>query len=128
MLAPKDRSPAGAGSRRPAASPWADQTDDMEVAVMRGTREGPRTRSRVRLLAVLMLAPGASGCASVTQDVDLYYRQMAHNYQEAVEKARLDAASLENQAKVLAVTGETRKQRKSQRQLDKMRSWEGHCL
>jgi hypothetical protein len=87
-----------------------------------------RPPALARLLGLLMIGSSCAGCATITQDVDAYYRQMAINYQEAADKAKLDAASLENQVKVLAVTGEPAKAHKTQRRLDRIRSWEQHCL
>jgi hypothetical protein len=104
-----------------------DKTDDKEVAVMPGTVEGSRPRVLSRLLGLLVLGPCLAGCAAMTQDVDAYYRQMASNYQEALDKAKLDAVTLQNQAKVLAMTGDQWKYRKTQRQLERLQSWEEHC-
>ena len=55
------------------------------------------------------------GCASMTEDVDEYYRQMAYNYKEAEEKAKMDELSLESQAKALAATGQFKRQKRVQR-------------
>ena len=87
-----------------------------------------RRPALARLLGLLVMGSSCAGCAMITQDVDAYYRQMAINYQEAADKAKLDAASLENQVKVLAVTGEPGKAHKTQRRLDRIRSWEQRCL
>ena len=91
-------------------------------------REPLRPRALARLLGFLVMGSSCAGCATITQDVDAYYRQMAINYQDAADKAKLDAASLENQVKVLAVTGEPAKAHKTQRRLDRTRSWEQYCL
>ena len=77
------------------------------------------------LLAVIAVA--MAGCASMTQDVDAYYRQMAYNYKEAEEKAKMDELSLESQAKVLATTGEFKRQKRVQRELDRVKAWEEKC-
>ena len=53
-----------------------------------------------------VLASSPAGCTSMSQDVDAYYRQMAYNYKEAAEKAKMDAVTLENETKVLATTGD----------------------
>ncbi|HZW35117.1 MAG TPA: hypothetical protein VFF52_30630 [Isosphaeraceae bacterium] len=87
-----------------------------------------RPPALARLLGLLMMGSSCAGCAMMTQDVDAYYRQMAINWQEAADKAKRDAASLENQMKVFAVTGEPAKAQKFQRQVDRIRSWEQHCL
>jgi hypothetical protein len=52
---------------------------------------------------------------------------MAINYGEAIEKAKLDEASLKSQARVLGMTGEPRAARKAQRELKRIESWEEHC-
>jgi hypothetical protein len=105
-----------------------DRTGDREVAVMPRIRERVRPRALARLLGWLMMGSSCAGCAMITQDVDAYYRQMEINYQEAADKAKVDAATLENQVKALAVTGDPGKAQKTQRRLDRLRSWEEHCL
>ena len=50
----------------------------------------------------------------MTQDVDAYYRQMAINFQEAADKAKLDEVALENESRVLGVTGDQSRYRKAQ--------------
>ncbi len=76
-------------------------------------------------LVVVVL--GVSGCASVAQDVDAYYRQMAVNYLEARDNAKMEATTLENESKVLAVTGESHKLKRAQRRLAKIQAWEEKC-
>jgi hypothetical protein len=78
-------------------------------------------------MAALCLGIPLAGCASITQDVDAYYRQMAVNYQDAIDRAKVDEVSVEDQSRVLAATGDQRKYRKSRRELEKIRSWEEHC-
>jgi hypothetical protein len=80
-----------------------------------------------RRLGILSLGISVTGCAAVSQDVDAYYRQMAINYQEAIDKAKLDETSLENQSRVMLTTGDQSKYRKAQRELGHIRSWEEHC-
>ena len=84
---------------------------------MPGTTDRTRWRARSRLLVLLMFAPCFSGCAAMTQDVDAYYRQMAFNFQEAADKAKLDEVALENESRVLGVTGDQSRYRKAQKQL-----------
>ena len=74
-----------------------------------------------------MLASSLAGCASVSQDVDAYYRQMAFNYKEAEEKAKMDAVTLENETKVLATTGDFSKLKAAQRRLNRVKDWEEKC-
>jgi hypothetical protein len=100
------------------------QTDDMEVAVMRGAMDRARTGSIARRMAGLCLGIPLAGCASMTQDVDAYYRQMAVNYQEAVEQAKLDETKMEHQAQVLAATGDKKMLQKCERVLAKIRKSE----
>ncbi len=75
----------------------------------------------------MRLVLGAAGCASVAQDVNAYYRQMAVNYQEARDQAKMEATTLENESKVLAVTGETHKLKRAQRRLSRIQAWEEKC-
>jgi hypothetical protein len=89
----------------------------------------PRVRARLWPLfsALFLTATGVTGCASMTQDVDAYYRQMAYNWRESLEKAKVDELSLQNQAKALATTGEFRKQKRVERELDHVKAWEEKC-
>jgi hypothetical protein len=73
------------------------------------------------------MAMSMAGCASMTEDVDAYYRQMAYNYKEAEEKAKMDELSLENQTKALAATGDFKRQKRTQRELDRVKKWEEKC-
>jgi hypothetical protein len=63
----------------------------------------------------------------MSQDVDAYYRQMAINYHEAAEKAKVDETSLHNQLRVLGTTGDQSKYIKTQRRLERMQAWEEKC-
>ncbi len=67
-----------------------------------------------------------AGCASTTQSVDAYYRQMAVNYQDAIKEAQIREIAVEKQAKVLAATGDSR-YHKYERELKSLRSWQEHC-
>jgi hypothetical protein len=87
----------------------------------------PLSRAWPGLPIVVVMAAAMAGCASVTEDVDAYYRQMAYNYKEAEEKAKMDELSLESQAKALAVTGEFKRQKRVQRELDRVKAWESKC-
>jgi len=88
---------------------------------------GSRSKGRSSVLGLVVLASSLAGCASVSQDVDAYYRQMAYNYKEAAEKARMDAITLENETKVLATTGDYSKVKSSQRRLSRVKNWEEKC-
>jgi hypothetical protein len=88
---------------------------------------GSRSRARWNVLGLVVLASSLASCASVSQDVDAYYRQMAYNYKEAEEKARMDAITLENETKVLATTGDFSKLKASQRRLNRVKNWEEKC-
>ena len=76
-----------------------------EVAVMRGTMDRGRAGSMARRAAALCLGISLAGCAAMSQDVDAYYRTDGGYFQEAIDKAKVDATGLENQSRVLAVTG-----------------------
>jgi hypothetical protein len=88
---------------------------------------GSRSRARSSLFGLVVLASSLSGCASVSHDVDAYYRQMAYNYKEAEEKARMDAITLENETKVLATTGDFSKLKAARRRLNRVKDWEEKC-
>jgi hypothetical protein len=89
---------------------------------------GPRhPRVRARMAGLLMLAAGMPGCASFSQDVDAYYRQMAYNYKEAEEKAKAEEVQLERMSSALASTGQTGKSRRTHRELERVKSWEEKC-
>jgi hypothetical protein len=79
------------------------------------------------LLGLLVAASLFAGCASVSEDVDAYYRQMAYNYNEAKEKAKMDALTLEGQSKALASAGNLAKYRRTERELQRVKSWEARC-
>jgi uncharacterized protein (DUF1800 family) len=79
------------------------------------------------LVVFAVMAVAMAGCASMTEDVDAYYRQMAYNYKEAEEKAKMDELSLESQAKALAATGQFKRQKRVERELDRVKAWEQKC-
>jgi hypothetical protein len=127
MRAPGIWSPDGTGAGLVKTGPQCDITGDREVAVMKRISGRGRSQRGSRLLGLGVLSLGLAGCAAMTQDVDKYYRQMAYNYQEALDKAKLDEVTLQNQEKVLGVTGDQSGYRRAKRQLEKIRSWEEHC-
>jgi hypothetical protein len=86
-----------------------------------------RTRPWQFVPALLLTTLGMAGCASMTQDVDAYYRQMAYNYREALEKAKVDELTLTSQVNVLASTGETRQYMRTERELERVKKWEAKC-
>ena len=94
---------------------------------MQGTMDWTQWRVRSRLFGLLLVGPCLAGCAAMSQDVDLYYRQMAVNWQEALDKAKLDEVALNNQSRVLGVTGDKSKYVKAQRRLQRLKDWEDHC-
>jgi hypothetical protein len=68
-----------------------------------------------------------TGCATVSSDVDAYYRQMAFNYKEAQEKAKMEFVTLQNESKVMAVTGDMHQLKRAQRRLARIKTWEEKC-
>jgi hypothetical protein len=76
-----------------------------------------------------MLSSGIAlgGCAAMTQDVDAYYRQMAVNYKEALDDAKLEETRLEKKAQVYAVTKDKKELRRTERELERVRSFEERC-
>jgi hypothetical protein len=105
------------------------KTNDKEVVAMSENSIPAGSRSWrwwvLSGLSVLALSP--AGCMSMSKDVDAYYRQMAFNYKEAQEKAKMDAVTLENQTKVLATTSEFSNLKKAQRELGRIKAWEEKC-
>jgi hypothetical protein len=102
----------------------------MEVVAMsetlRAAVSGSHARWAMFCLSVLAFM-GLAGCTAMSQDVDAYYRQMAYNYKEAQEKAKMDLVALENETKVLATTADFTAMKRSQRQLNRIKSWEEKC-
>jgi hypothetical protein len=103
--------------------PGPNSTNDREVVVMSESMELARGRSRARGLPLLFVMLSMAGCASMSQDVDLYYRLQAHNYKEAQERATKQAASLERQSSVLAASGDVRKAQKAQKEIERIKAW-----
>jgi hypothetical protein len=73
------------------------------------------------------MAAGIAGCATMSQEADEYYRQMAYNWKEAQEKAKMDELSLDSEAKVLSATGDFRKYKRVKRELDHVKAWDAKC-
>jgi hypothetical protein len=105
------------------------KTNDKEVVAMLETFRPARSRGWARwaFCGLSMLALSPAGCMSMSQDVDAYYRQMAFNYKEAQEKAKMDTVTLENETKVLATTGDFSNLKKAQRRLGRVKAWEEKC-
>ena len=87
----------------------------------------PDTRARLFLPGLFVIVVGMTGCASMTQEADEYYRQMAYNWKEAQEKAKVDELSLKSEAEVLAATGDFRRHKRVQRELDHVKAWDAKC-
>jgi hypothetical protein len=94
---------------------------------MQDAMDRARFAMLARRMAALCLVAPLAGCASTIASVDGYYRQMAVNYQEAIDKAKEDEVSLDRRAQVLATTGDPGKSQKYRRELEKVRKWEEHC-
>jgi ATPase subunit of ABC transporter with duplicated ATPase domains len=83
-----------------------------------------RGRAGLPRLSLVLLMLSMAGCASVTQDVDKYYRQMEYNFKEAQDRAEKQTASLRRQSSVLAASGDTRKAQKAQKEIERIKAWE----
>jgi hypothetical protein len=94
---------------------------------MSETKEPARGRAWTHRLPLLFLILSMAGCASMSQDVDLYYRQMAYNYKEAQERAKKQAVSLERQASVMAASGDTHQLKRTQRETKRIKAFEAKC-
>jgi hypothetical protein len=79
------------------------------------------------LLGLVVPAFALAGCISAAKDVRDYYREMAYNYSEARDKAKMDEMTLEGETKMLAKTGDFYRVRRKQRELDRIKSWESKC-
>lgn len=104
-----------------------DRANDKEVVVLPRRLMVVFTCVRPRLLLLLVLPLCISGCAAMIQDVHLYYQQMAINYKEAEEKAKLDAVTLERQSGSLLQGGELHKYNRTQKELAKIKNWQEYC-
>ncbi len=93
---------------------------------MTGPMDRALARMFVRPIAAIALGISLSGCASYSQSVDAYYRQMASNYADALKEAKIREIAVEKQAKVLAATGDSR-YHKYERELKSLRKWQEHC-
>jgi hypothetical protein len=76
---------------------------------------------------VLVIAAWLAGCAALSQDVDRYYRQMAHNFQDAEAKAKADAEILEGKSRVAVQAGDLHQYRSIQKELARLKDWRAHC-
>jgi hypothetical protein len=101
----------------------------MEVVVMSKSNSPSAQRAcqQSGVLGLVMATACLTGCASVSQDVDAYYRQMAYNYKVAEEKAKVDASAVERESKTYATMGEFGKYRRAQREAERLKSWEAKC-
>jgi hypothetical protein len=63
----------------------------------------------------------------IVQDVHRYYSEMAHNYKQAEEKAKMDAMTLEGQSRVHLQAGDLHGYNKVQKELAKIKNWELRC-
>ncbi len=93
---------------------------------MRGPMDRALARKLVMPIAMIALGAPLVGCASYSQSVDAYYRQMASNYADALNQAKIREIAVEKQAKVLAATGDSR-YHKYERELKSLRKWQEHC-
>jgi hypothetical protein len=76
---------------------------------------------------LLVMMFSMAGCASMSQDVDLYYRQMEFNYKEAQERAKKQEVALQRQASVMAASGDEHQLKRTQKELDRIKAWEAKC-
>ncbi|MHB1559491.1 MAG: hypothetical protein ACYC61_18750 [Isosphaeraceae bacterium] len=93
---------------------------------MTGPMDRVLARMFARPIAAIALGISMTGCASYSQSVDAYYRQMASNYADALKEAKIREIAVEKQAKILAATGDSR-YHKYERELKSLRKWQEHC-
>ncbi len=104
-----------------------DRSNDKEVVVLRRRLMVVSPSVQPLLLCLLVQSSCLSGCAAMIQDVHLYYQQMAVNYKEAEEKAKLDAVTLERESGSLLQGGELHKYKRAQKELAKLKDWQEYC-
>jgi hypothetical protein len=83
--------------------------------------------ARIRLATLLFVGSWLAGCAAISQDVDRYYRQMAHNFQEAEAKAKAEAEILEGKSRVIVQAGDLHRYGSVQKELARLKDWQAHC-
>ena len=83
--------------------------------------------ARTRFATLLVIAVWLAGCAAISQDVDRYYRQMAHNFQDAEAKAKADAEILEGKSRVAVQAGDLHRYGSVQKELARLKDWQAHC-
>jgi uncharacterized OsmC-like protein len=79
------------------------------------------------LATLLVFAAGLAGCASISHDVDRYYRQMAQNFRDAEIKAKADAEILEGKSRVVVQAGDLHRYSSIQKELARLKDWQAHC-
>jgi hypothetical protein len=91
--------------------------------------KAPRRSARLWAFvpALIITALGMAGCASVAEDVDAYYRQMAYNWRESGEKAKVDEVAINSQTQAYAATGEFHRLKRAKRELERVKEWEAKC-
>ena len=107
--------------------PCENRTNDKEVVVLSRTFMDAHPAARAGLPAILIVTACLSGCASITQDVHRYYSQMAHNYRQAEDKAKMDALTLEGESRSLLQAGDFHKYNRAQKELARIKDWQSHC-
>lgn len=75
-----------------------------------------------------MLVAGLAGCAAMSADVHQYYRQMAANFKEAEEKAKVQIATREREASMLLKGGEVHQFKRAMREVNRLKNWQDHCV
>jgi hypothetical protein len=93
--------------------------------LLKAPRRGARRWPFVPALFLMALA--LAGCASVAEDVDAYYRQMAYNWRESKEKAAMDELTLKSESNAYAATGEFHRLKRTKRELERVKAWEEKC-
>ena len=63
----------------------------------------------------------------MAEDVDAYYRQMAYNWRESGEKAKVDEVTLNSESNAYAATGEFHRLKRTKRELERVKVWEDKC-
>lgn len=100
---------------------------EREVVVRQRIPIRARVHAWSLVFTIAATAVGLSGCGAIKQDVHQYYRQMARNYQEAEEKAKLDVATLEAESRNFLQAGNVHKYNRSRKEVSRLKDWQDRC-
>ena len=81
---------------------------------------------RASLLALAVFAP-LGGCTAISRDVQKYYQQMAVNFKDAEEKAKVDIMTLEHKSVSYLQRNDSYHYNQARKEITKLKDWQAHC-